>query len=77
MALKRNSEKTEKQSNYENFNILDADGQWTSVNISYNADNDYADENFQAICDAIQEVLNVTITQDKPGRKKANFAKAS
>jgi hypothetical protein len=59
--------------NYENFNILDTEGSWTSVNISYNADREYADENFDAIVDILERELGVKVTQEKPSATKAKF----
>jgi hypothetical protein len=58
---------------YENFNILDVDGNWVSVNISYNADREYADENFDAIVDVLERELGVKVTQEKPSATKAKF----
>ena len=63
------------KANYENYNILDADGVWTSVNISFNADRDHAEENFDALVANMEKALNVTVTQDKPSATKANFGK--
>ncbi len=66
---------TDGKANYENYNILDADGVWTSVNISYNADRDHAEENFDSLIASMEKTMNVTVTQDKPSATKANFGK--
>ncbi len=68
---------TDGKANYENYNILDSDGVWTSVNISYNADRDHAEENFDALIANLEKSMNVTVTQDKPSATKANFGKAT
>ena len=61
--------------NYENFNILDADGNWTGANISYNADREHSEENFDALIESMEKHMNVSVTQDRPTATKANFGK--
>ena len=74
---KRTAKESDGKANYENYNVLDADGVWTSVNISFNEDREHAEENFDAIIASLETNLNVTVTQDKPSATVANFGKPS
>ncbi len=73
MAIKLQSAKRQDGPNYENFNILDAEGNWTGVNISFNADREFSDENIEVMTNLLEEQLGVTVTQDKPSATKAVF----
>ncbi len=72
---KRTTKETDGKANYENYNVLDSEGTWTSVNISFNADRDHAEENFDAIIANLESQLGVTVTQDKPSATVAVFKK--
>ena len=73
--LKIRNKSDKKEANYANFNVIDADGEWTSVNISFNADREYAEENFDAICEVLEQQLGVRATQDRPEAKRMAIKK--